>query len=741
MSDTLHPLHCYYGCNQGAGPSRPSVNQCTGTRSDCNTHLRGKPSRWISSSQLVIMTATLSLLTSTSASSPFNQQYPESVATLVKRRKEILERDFTAANNLQQFDISVSPPTSCEPIQIVFSTLGGMPPFTVFIGFDNWFSYSTSLPSTYADPNVKTWLYEFNVPNFANDLLFPTTPEMFVIVGDSTGRLLNTSMFQTVQTSNIGCQRANVPLDFTFFTSNNSNVCSDIAVEWESMSNTSVTFSAPMDLYLIPSQRPPLHIAVPNVTALSLNTTLSVQPGLQYMFAMTDAHGIGGVSGPNIVGLNEYEGQECLISPTLTQGMPTPTATLGSDVRMPDYSGLVSSLVTTNGVVSTATSVEVVKNGSILGPDLGAGQIAGLSVGVAIGAGLLAAILSWYLWRKRHGRKTVFWDLPKGADGELGKSEYSAPIDRNYLRSVNSPPSSTSNRLGGAVPTSPQSESSDEREHVRDTILSDQSSRGAGNVAQSSNGWNSSGYNTNTSSASARYTSVPSTEQPDSPSGTGSEAFNAIRSSSLSGSSTGGNPSMNLSNTMSSTASQQFPNSSARSYRPRSEALEGNVSTFGSVLPLIETRFVSNSSSQGNSASPHSSNGDHRNEGQSNSGGQSSLRHSLGTEMATSDSRTSTANRDSRGPTQILQHSDAGLLMDDSLDDEELMGRIELPPSYHQISRPGNRDTARPASGNREGQDTREILAHAIRAGGNSNNNTQTHQEDEREFWLSGGSV
>ncbi|PWN35360.1 uncharacterized protein FA14DRAFT_40475 [Meira miltonrushii] len=726
MSTLLHPLHCNDGCNQGAGPSRSATDQCANVHPSSRRR-KASPSY---TKRLVTLTAILSLLTGTRASFPETPTKPESIATLIKRRKDLLARDFTAANNLQQFDINVSPPKSCEPIQIVFSTLGGLPPFTVFIGFDNWYSYSTSIPSTYADPNVNTWLYEFDVPNFANNSTFPDTPEMFVIVGDSTGKLLNTSIFQTVQTSNLGCQRANVPLDFTFYTSNNSNACSDIQVNWESMSNTSVTFTAPMDLYLIPAQQPPLHIAVPNVTALTLNTTLSVQPGSPYMFAMTDAHGIGGVSGYNIVGLNEYEGQNCLISPTLTQGMPTPTATLAADVRMPDYSGLVSSLVTSNGVVSTATSVEVIKDGSLPGANLSSGQIAGLSVGVAIGAGLLAALISWYLWRKRHGRKTVFWDLPKGANGELGKSEYGAPIDRNYLRSVNSPPSSTSNRVG-VVPTSPHSESSDERERARDTVYSDQSSRAANDAVQSPNGWTSSGFNTYTPPGSARYNSIPSTEQPDSPLGTGPEAFNAIRSSSMSESSTGGNPFMNASTTMSSTASQQRRDSSARNYRPRSEGIEANASTFGSALPLIETRFLGNSSSQGNSDSPHSSNGDHRNEGQSNNGGQSSLRHSVGTD---------TANRDSRGPTQILQHRDAGLLMDDSLDDEELMGRVELPPSYHQISRPGNRDVPRPRSGDREGQSSQEILVDAPRPGQNSNN-TQTQQEDEREFWLSNGSV
>lgn len=729
MSNLLHPLHCCDGCSQGAGPSRTYTDQCSNTHPSSR---RRKVSKW-SINQLAIMAAILSLLSSTHASSLLHStpSKPESIATLIKRRKDLLERDFTAANNLQQFDISVSPPTSCEPIQIVFSTLGGLPPFTIFIGFDNWFSYSESIPSTYADPDVKTWLYEFDVPNFANSPPYPDSPEMFVIVGDSTGKLLNSSIFQTVETSNLGCAKANVPLDFTFYTSNNSNVCSDIQVNWDSMSNTSVTFTAPMDLYLIPSQQPPLHIAVPNVTALTLNTTLSVSPGSPYMFAMTDAHGIGGVSGYNIVGLNEYEGKNCLISPTLTQGMPTATATLGSNVRMPDFSGLISSLVTSNGVVSTATSIEVVKNGSISGADLSSGQIAGLSVGVAVGAGLLAALISWYLWRKRHGRKTVFWDLPKGENGQLGKSEYGAPIDRNYLRSVNSPPSSTSNRVG-AVPTSPRSESSDERDRARDTVYSDQSSRAASNAIQSPTGWNSSGFQTYTPSGSARYNSVPSSDQPDSPLGTGPEAFNAIRRpSSLSGSSSGGNPFMNASNTMSSTTSQQHPSSSARSYRPRSEGVEGNTSTFGSALPLIETRFLGNSSSQGNSSSPHSSNGDHRNEGHSNNGGRSSLRHSIGADAASS------TNRDSRAPTQILQHSDAGLLMDDSLDDEELMGRIELPPSYHQISRPGNRDVPRPRSGDREGQNSQEVLT---RAGGNGNN-TQNQQEDEREFWLPGGSV
>jgi hypothetical protein len=612
-------------------------------------------------------------------------------------------------------------------MNITFNTAGGKPPYTIYIGFENWFATMISLPATYADSDVSTWLYQFPVPYFNPTATSPPNPHTIVTVGDSTGALLNSSEFKQVQSLRSDCAWEAGNLNFTFWTDNNpSAVCSDVDLHWSPWSNTS-TWTDPLNLYVVPAQMPPIHIPVTNSTLGSMNFTLRLEPGTFFSLTMTDAHGSGGVSGYNLAGIDEYVNTDCLSQPDpYAFAMPSPTATIAASVRMPYFSGTVSSLVTSNGVVSTATSIEVVKNGSVLGPNLKTAQIVGMAVGIAIAAAVLAALISWCVWRKRHGHRTTFWDVPKGMDGELGKEDLSAPIDRNFLKAYGSQQTSSigSSSRPMLAQTSVRSDSEEEHERGALPVASNASfvdsphrnstppydtlssvRRGSGGP-QTTNNTNSVGSSW---SAAHRYVSLPTIDGislPGSPPST-ANSTSRQRSGSL----------VEVAQAVArwGTVHSGAPNSSARSYNIHGADFDETDSRH-STADITQSHAVMESNIlHAGSSSRRSLPSNRMTPTHSQSGGTMSAEHHA-----------------SRVP-QVVQHRDAGLIMDDSLDDAELMGRVELPPSYHQIERPGLRDT------------TRSSLRNSFSANSESGNqptstNVQTQAplveaEDESEFW------
>ena len=336
---------------------------------------------------------------------------------------------------------------------------------------------TVSLPEGYADNDVDIWLYSFNVPVFAGGPpKSSTTPRNIVVVGDSTGALLNSSSFQTVEQKDTSCENVKGTLDFFFYTDVDTSVCQSVGVHWEP--NNVTNWKAPMDLFVVPERQPPIHVPVANPNDMTINYTLALEPGTGFLFTMTDLGGSGGVSGWNVAGASEYIGSECLQSNSpYTNAMPSPTATL-SNVRMPDYTGTISSTVTSDGVISTVTSIEKVENGSVAsGNDLSNGGIAGLSIGIAAFAAIVAALISWCVWRRRHGRGVVFWDLPDDADGMLSKGEARGPIDRRFLKEQGARQASLQSSVTAPMlPLSPTTDSSEERDRRISVLAPSESS-------------------------------------------------------------------------------------------------------------------------------------------------------------------------------------------------------------------------------------------------------------------------
>ena len=84
-------------------------------------------------------------------------------------------------------------------------------------------------------------------------------------------------------------------------------------------------------------------------------------------------------------------------------------------------------------------------------------------------------------------------------------------------------------------------------------------------------------------------------------------------------------------------------------------------------------------------------------------------------------------------PSYVL-HSDAGLLLDDSLQEEEdLTEQIELPPQYHSVPRrPGNASRGGRGGASRRGQETANTSTAAPSGSGEDKD-----EGDERQFWRS----
>lgn len=577
---------------------------------------------------------------------------------MLQRRKRLLKRDPDAA---APFVVGVTPPVTCEPMYITFNTKGGKPPYTIFIAFDNWYATTVSLPEGYADNDVDIWLYSFNVPVFAGGPpKSSTTPRNIVVVGDSTGALLNSSSFQTVEQKDTSCENVKGTLDFFFYTDVDTSVCQSVGVHWEP--NNVTNWKAPMDLFVVPERQPPIHVPVANPNDMTINYTLALEPGTGFLFTMTDLGGSGGVSGWNVAGASEYIGSECLQSNSpYTNAMPSPTATL-SNVRMPDYTGTISSTVTSDGVISTITSIEKVENGSVAsGNDLSNGGIAGLSIGIAAFAAIVAALISWCVWRRRHGRGVVFWDLPDDADGMLSKGEARGPIDRRFLKEQGARQASLQSSITAPMlPLSPTTDSSEERDR-RISVLAPSESSYVDSPFETfdANGQRISPHSTRGSARASVWSTRPRSRG-DSNYYSDRSAFEMQSYTDLSTSP----PSMPEHSMIRQGSDASFqdpfstgPNSSARSYAP----------LMGSQTGAESVRSNSaGGASQGQSAPYPAS---HRGSSWSNR----------------SDA---TFERPQRRAPDIVQHSDAGLLMDDSLENEEVLDQIELPPQYHQLPPP-----------------------------------------------------
>lgn len=551
---------------------------------------------------------------------------------------DLIRKRAYSSSQVLGFEVDVSPPTTCEPMNITFNTQGGVAPFTIFVGFSDWYAYTVSIPSTYADADVQTWLYQFNVPVF-RPFVSPSspTPNSVVVVSDSTGNLMNSSSFQTVVEGDTSCAGVSGLLDFTFYTDQTITTCSPLQINW-GYTAPLPGWKDPLDIFLLPERAPPVHIPVSNSSAGQLSYNVTLQPGTNVMLTMMSQGGSGGVSGENTVGGSEYVGQECLVaasSSIVSIGLPTPTTTL-SNLRMPDYTAVVSSLITSNGVLKTSVAVETFRNGSSFGGSVShTAEIAGVAAGIGILAAVVAAVISWWIWRKRSGRANLLWDVPRSMEGELNKRDGSEPIDQGYLRNRSKAMSRTESATAPMLPGAAlPSDSSEE-------LISLRMSGTEGNSfsSQQSPPGSAGRYKGNRVTSFGLYQ--------DNSSEAGSPGAGGSRTRRGSGSSSTTNPFANT----------YAVSQSSRNYR----------------TPFLDRREMDGVESVEAMAMRDINNG-------------SSSRHDPSEASAASFYESSRPSN----PTYV-QHSDAGLLLDDSLENEaDVGGQIELPPQYTSVPRRAN---------------------------------------------------
>ncbi|SPO40854.1 uncharacterized protein PSFLO_06336 [Pseudozyma flocculosa] len=306
-------------------------------------------------------------------------------------------------------DINVSPPLTCQPMNITFDPRRGAPPFQVMVTIEDWWPYTVSLGATYDAIDKQLWMYQFDVPTFRGAT---THPNLIVTITDSTGLMSNSSAFmQVADGPDTNCASYGGGTDFIFYTERSPSQCSDFDIFWRG------AYAEPLSIIMLPESTAPLNVPVTNASSGKLTWQMAMHGGSRFMMTMGDTgpHGNGGVSRVNIVGLNEYASDSCLgMASSYGRDLLVPVSTISSATVFPDATSTLRSVLTTNGQVSTVTIRETVRNGRRVESNSSspAGLVGGLvAIGVAIGLG--SAFIIWCICRRRARRSGVkTWDLP-----------------------------------------------------------------------------------------------------------------------------------------------------------------------------------------------------------------------------------------------------------------------------------------------------------------------------------------
>ncbi|CAO1638430.1 unnamed protein product [Sympodiomycopsis kandeliae] len=348
--------------------------------------------------------------------------------------------DFTAALARRQSStqgiapdheapISMSQPSTCSPLNITWDPTKGTPPFTIFVAAELWFPIAiVSIPATYADPTLRQWLYQVNLPSFKNPPPGSSeTPVIFASVVDSTGLMANTSAFLVADNADAACDKAPGMIEFESWTEGGPTQCQPWHLGWNV---TGTKFKGPMKPMMFPEKQPPLALTPPlNVSAEldgtgGMDWTVTVPSGTLIIYSIADEGSPGdggGVGGKNQVGYNQYAGGSCV--PNDPVGLPTPVITAIKMMVTPDYT--TASTVTSNGAVVTVSSL-VHQGGSDGSPS--SARTIGIAVSVAVVALLVVLGACFLFYRRKQKRSETHWEIPGG------HSNYpkGMPIDRRF---------------------------------------------------------------------------------------------------------------------------------------------------------------------------------------------------------------------------------------------------------------------------------------------------------------------
>lgn len=609
------------------------------------------------------------------------------------------EASSSSAPPNHNVDVQVAQPVECDFMNITFDPSRGTPPYTVMISIEDYWPVTVSLPATYDDASKDLWLYQYPVPSFTG----PTkNPSLIVTVTDSSGLMANSSAFVQVSSAATGasCAPLDYPGSFFFYTQGAASMCQDYSIFWNG------SYAPPVTAVFLPELAPPIYVPAPSLTSSNMSWEVAMQGGTRFVMTLGDSRavgGSGGVSKLNIVALNEYYTDACIAQANYQHRVFAPASTAPPASIFPDATSTLASLTTSGGIVATVTVIETIKNGRTV-HGKGGGGLSSIGFLIAmivvfVTFGLMGVALGWFCYRRRQKRKHNIkaWDLPNSdpsvpfnadpnmpiAPGVFGRSvtrqastNTRNAADRASLSGVsNYDPVSLSSRPLGHAPSTraslrswtssafdhlqiatgaPQT-GAHQPGHTGDYALMDAGSYAADAHAYSRGGHHARSPTSGTLSNSSRDAwsptdSVPRTfgfysDDPQTP--------NHLHSR------TGSPPSVSRSTSTDGTSSKSMRVGAGPTYRPDA----ASQAAYHDLLASNTTRMNSVRNVAGA-----------RTQGWADLSGEQR------------DGRLAVSEQSTR----IVRHSDAGLLLDDNDNGDELInlreGRVmELPPQYDTI--------------------------------------------------------
>ncbi|SPO48434.1 uncharacterized protein PSANT_06125 [Moesziomyces antarcticus] len=596
-------------------------------------------------------------------------------------------------------DVQVAQPVECDYMNITFDPSRGTPPYTVMISIEDYWPVTVSLPATYDDASKDLWLYQYPVPSFTG----PTkNPSLIVTVTDASGLMANSSAFVQVNSAPTGATCA--PFDyagsFFFYTQGAASMCQDYSIFWDG------SYAPPVTAVFLPELAPPIYVPAPSLTSSNMSWEVAMQGGTRFVMTLGDSRavgGSGGVSKLNIVALNEYYTDSCIAQANYQHRVFAPASTAPPASVFPDATSTLASLTTSGGIVATVTVIETIKNGRTVHGKGGGGlsSVGFLVVMIVVFAtfGLMGVALGWFCYRRRQKRKHNIkaWDLPNSdpsvpfnadpnmpiAPGVFGRSvtrqastNTRNAADRASLSGVSNydPVSLSSRPLGHApstraslrswtssafdhfhIATGAQQTGAHQPAHTGDYALMDAGSAAADAHVSSRGGHHARSPTSGTLSNSSREAwsptdSIPRTfgfysDDPQTPSYLQSR--------------TGSPPSVSRSTSADGASSKSTRVGAGPTYRPDA----ASQAAYHDLLASNTTRMNSVRNVAGA-----------RTQGWADLSGEQRDGRLVGSDPST----------------RIVRHSDAGLLLDDNDNGDELInlreGRVmELPPQYDTI--------------------------------------------------------
>ncbi|KAL9937730.1 hypothetical protein V8E36_003275 [Tilletia maclaganii] len=363
--------------------------------------------------------------------------------TTKAKRAELMQNFHRRAYPTLEANIDLSAPVTCQPMNVTWPHIG-TPPYTLMVTIEQWTTDVLSLAESYFDsiPPNGTALFQYMIPSFnGND--GPTNPNIMVSITDSSGHMSNSSSIVQVSNGTLTCPESGSYVDFYIVIPDGAtpSQCRPWSLSWQHIDASPQTLVPPLSIFILQSAEPPITIRIPtNVTSVRSNGSepdgtysfiLPVQGQKRFLTTMSDHGplGSGGVLGLTTPAADESNPDDCLFQEAMDKYprvLPTPTRTL--EVRptiTPIIDGsakgipiLVSSGSTvTTGFVAYGNADQGAQTvydmgpgggGDSIGGPLGTGGLIGVVLGAGFVAGALLATLAWLFIRSRRRDRQLF---------------------------------------------------------------------------------------------------------------------------------------------------------------------------------------------------------------------------------------------------------------------------------------------------------------------------------------------